>query len=132
MQPKIKNIVSWTCAGIAAVIMLQTLFFKFTAAKESVYIFSILRIEPWGRIGSGMAELIASLLLLYPAWRWWGALMGAGIMLGAIVSHVFVLGIEVQGDDGLLFSYACLALACCSACFFLHFPKYWLSAQKKT
>lgn len=91
---------------IAAGILLQTLFFKFTAAEESVYIFSRLGVEPWGRIGSGIAELVAAVLLLYPRTTAAGALAAAGLMAGAILSHVTVLGIEVKGDGGLLFALA--------------------------
>ena len=93
---------------IAAVILLQTLFFKFTAAPESVHIFSTLGLEPIGRIGSGVAELIAALLLLWPASAWVGAALALGIMGGAILSHLTVLGIEVQGDGGQLFLLALL------------------------
>lgn len=93
---------------IAAVILLQTLFFKFSAAPESVYIFSTLGMEPVGRIGSGVAELIAALLLLWPASAWVGAALALGIMGGAILSHLTVLGIEVQGDGGQLFLLAVL------------------------
>lgn len=93
---------------IAAVILLQTLFFKFTAAPESVYIFSTLGLEPIGRIGSGVAELIAALLLLWPASAWVGAALALGIMGGAILSHLTVLGIQVQGDGGQLFLLAVL------------------------
>lgn len=93
---------------IASVILLQTLFFKFTAAPESVYIFSTLGLEPIGRIGSGVAELIAALLLLWPASAWVGAALALGIMGGAILSHLTVLGIEVQGDGGQLFLLAVL------------------------
>jgi hypothetical protein len=91
---------------IVAGILLQTLFFKFTAAEESVYIFSTLGIEPWGRIGSGIAELAAAVLLLVPATVVIGAVLSAGVISGAIVSHLTVLGIEVQGDGGLLFALA--------------------------
>ncbi|MBR2648670.1 MAG: DoxX family protein [Sediminibacterium sp.] len=100
------KIFPWLLRIIAAVIMLQTLYFKFTAAEESVYIFSTLGIEPWGRIGTGIAELIASVLLLIPATTVVGALLAMGIMGGAIVSHLAVLGIEVRGDGGQLFAYA--------------------------
>jgi uncharacterized membrane protein YphA (DoxX/SURF4 family) len=99
-------LVSWTLQLVAAVILLQTLFFKFTAAPESVYIFSTLGMEPAGRIGSGIVELIASVLLLVPATVPFGALLALGVMTGAIVSHLTVLGIEVQGDGGLLFGLA--------------------------
>jgi uncharacterized membrane protein YphA (DoxX/SURF4 family) len=98
---------------IAAILMLQTLFFKFTAAPESVYIFSTIGAEPVGRIGAGISELIASVLLLIPRTGWAGALLGIGIMGGAILTHLIVLGIEVQGDGGQLFAYAVIILLCC-------------------
>lgn len=97
---------SWALQLIVAGILLQTLFFKFTGAAESVYIFSTLGAEPWGRIGSGVVELIAALLLLYPATITVGAVLALGVITGAIVSHLTVLGIEVQGDGGLLFFLA--------------------------
>ena len=92
--------------------MLQTLFFKFTGSEESIYIFSKLGIEPWGRIGTGVMELIASVLLLVPRTKLLGALMAIGIMGGAILSHIFFLGISVQGDGGQLFIYALLVFIC--------------------
>lgn len=98
--------VFWIAKIIAAVIMLQTLFFKFSAAEESVYIFSTVGIEPWGRIATGVAELIAAILLLIPRTSVWGALLAAGIMFGAIATHLFILGIEVKNDGGQLFVYA--------------------------
>lgn len=90
----------------AAAILLQTLFFKFTAAPESVYIFSTLGIEPFGRIGSGIAELIAAIFLLWPSKSLIGALLSMGVMSGAILSHVFVLGFQIMDDGGLLFALA--------------------------
>jgi putative oxidoreductase len=104
-----QSLVSWVLQLAVAVILLQTLFFKFTGAEESVYIFSTLGAEPWGRIGSGVIELIASLLLLTPALVPMGALLTMGVMAGAIVSHLTVLGIEVKGDGGLLFGLAVTA-----------------------
>src|SRR5262245_16847568 len=97
---------SWALQLIVAVILLQTLFFKFTGAAESVYIFSTLGAEPWGRIGSGVVELIAAILLLVPATTTVGAALALAVIAGAIVSHLTVLGIEVQGDGGLLFFLA--------------------------
>ncbi|MEP7257614.1 MAG: DoxX family protein, partial [Flavitalea sp.] len=105
---KISNVLLWICRIVAAVILLQTLFFKFSAAPESVYIFSTLGMEPWGRIGSGIAELIASVLLLIPRVSVFGACLALGIMAGAIASHLLVLGIEIMGDGGQLFIYALL------------------------
>jgi hypothetical protein len=92
-----------------AAILLQTLFFKFSGAEESVYIFSTLGAEPWGRIGSGVAELVAAVLLLVPATAPVGALLTMGLMAGAIGSHLTVLGIEIRGDGGLLFGLAVTA-----------------------
>jgi hypothetical protein len=110
---------SWALQLIVAGILLQTLFFKFTGAAESVYIFSTLGAEPWGRIGSGVVELIAALLLLYPATATIGALLSLGVITGAIVSHLTVLGIEVQGDGGLLFFLALAVFVASAAILFL-------------
>jgi uncharacterized membrane protein YphA (DoxX/SURF4 family) len=111
---KTQKVVGWICRIAAAVILLQTLFFKFTAAPESVYIFTKVGLEPYGRIGSGIAELIAAVLILIPATTWVGAGLALAVMFGAIFSHLTVLGIEVMGDGGLLFGLA-LAVAICSA-----------------
>lgn len=114
------NIFSWLLRITAAAIFLQTLFFKFTASEESVYIFSTLGMEPFGRIGSGVAELIAAILLLVPRTTVYGALLGLGIMAGAIASHVFVLGIEVKADGGLLFVLAVVSFVCCAILAYLN------------
>jgi putative oxidoreductase len=99
-------VISWILRLVAAVILLQTLYFKFTGAPESVYIFTKVHAEPWGRYGSGVVELIAAVLLLWPRLSWAGAVLALGVMAGAIVSHLTLLGIEVQGDHGLLFGLA--------------------------
>ena len=103
----------WFLRIVAAAILLQTLFFKFSGAEESVYIFSKLGMEPYGRIGSGIAELIAAILILIPKTTWMGALLACGIMSGAILSHLFVLGIAVENDGGLLFVLALIVLLSC-------------------
>ena len=115
------EIIKWIFRIVASGILLQTLFFKFSGAEESIYIFSTLGIEPYGRIGSGIAELIAAILILIPGTTWIGALGAIGIMTGAIASHLFVLGIEVQNDGGLLFSLAVTTLLSCSV--LLYFDK---------
>jgi hypothetical protein len=97
---------------IAAVILAQTLFFKFTAAPEPVHIFTTLGVEPWGRLFAAVSELIASILLLVPRTRVLGAVMSIGVMLGAIGAHLGPLGIEVLGDKGLLFAMAIVVLLC--------------------
>lgn len=94
----------------ASAILLQTLFFKFSGAPESVYIFSTLGVEPWGRWFAGCSELVAAGLLLAPPTAALGALASVGIMLGAIGSHLGVLGIVVQDDGGTLFGLACATL----------------------
>jgi len=110
---KIKTIFTWALRAVAAVILLQTLFFKFTGAPESIYIFTKVGLEPWGRIGSGVAELIAAILILFPPTTWLGACLALAVMAGAIFSHLTVLGIVVMDDGGLLFGLA-LAVAVCS------------------
>lgn len=93
-----------------AIILLQTLFFKFTGAEESKFIFSSLGVEPFGRYAVGTFEFIASLLLFVPGFSWLGALVAFGLMAGALGAHVFVLGIAVKGDGGLLFFLALAVL----------------------
>ena len=110
---KKQNILSHSLSILVAIILLQTLYFKFTGAPESVFLFTKLGIEPWGRIGTGVFELIASLLILIPSTRIYGAILGAGLMTGAIASHLFVIGITSAGDGGLLFVLACVVFASC-------------------
>lgn len=106
-----KNYLERISSIVAAVILLQTLYFKFSGAPESVYIFSQLGIEPYGRIGTGVLELIISMLLLVKRTSLIGAIIGIGVILGAILSHLLILGIEVQDDGGLLFGLAMIVLA---------------------
>ena len=127
-------ILSWACRVVAAIILLQTLFFKFTAAPESVYIFtklgtfihsyvpfaSVGTVEVSGRIGSGIMELIAAVLLLTPRFVWAGAVLAMAATAGAIVSHLTFLGIEVQGDKGLLFILAITVFVTSAIALFLH------------
>ena len=101
-----RNIISWVARIVVAFILIQTIFFKFTGAPESVYIFKQMGIEPYGRIGSGIVELIAGILLLITRTRAIGALLAFGTITGALISHFTVLGIEVNGDGGLLFAMA--------------------------
>jgi uncharacterized membrane protein YphA (DoxX/SURF4 family) len=116
---KAQNIVSWILQIIVAVILFQTLFFKFTGAEESKYIFSTLGAEPWGRIGSGVVELIAVILLLIPSTVTIGAVLALGTISGAIFSHLTKLGIVVKDDGGLLFILAVAVFILSSAILFL-------------
>lgn len=103
------NIISWICRVIVAVILFQTLFFKFTGAEESKYIFSTLmgpELEAYGRIGSGIVELFAVIMLLTPSKAWLGAVVALGTISGAIIGHLTMLGIVVKDDGGLLFALA--------------------------
>jgi hypothetical protein len=108
-----KNILTRIAAIIAAIILLQTLYFKFTAQPESIYIFTKLGLEPYGRIGSGIFELITGILLLLPKTRIYGSVLGLGVISGALLSHLFVLGFEVQNDGGGLFYLALTVFSCC-------------------
>lgn len=109
---KTRTIFYWTARLVSAVIMLQTLYFKFSASPESVYIFTTVGMEPWGRIGVGVMELIASGLLLVTVTAWLGAGLALGLMVGAIGMHFTILGIEVQNDGGQLFAYAFIVAVC--------------------
>ena len=113
-------VTSWICRGVAAVILLQTLYFKFTGAEESVYIFTKVGLEPWGRYATGTAELFAAALLLFPRTVWLGAVIAAGVMLGAIGSHLTKLGIVVKDDGGLLFALAIIVFAVALVTLFIH------------
>jgi putative oxidoreductase len=117
---KTQNIISWALQIIVAVILFQTLFFKFTGAEESKYIFSTLGLEPWGRIGSGVVELIAVILLLIPRTVTFGAILALGTISGAIMSHLTKLGLVVKDDNGLLFILACTVFVCSLMILFLH------------
>jgi hypothetical protein len=114
------QILSWALQVAVAAILLQTLFFKFTGAPESVYIFTTVGAEPWGRYGSGVMELVAAALLLIPGTVAIGALLAVGVGVGAVVSHLTLLGIEVQGDGGLLFGLACVVLVASAVVLALH------------
>jgi uncharacterized membrane protein YphA (DoxX/SURF4 family) len=120
MTINLTSIGMWVLRLLPALILLQTLFYKFSGADESVFIFSELGMEPWGRIVSGVLELIAALLLLYPRTTFIGAALGMGLMAGAIFFHLTKLGISVRGDGGLLFIYALLVFISCGILLFIH------------
>ena len=117
---KTQSIASWALQLTTAGILLQTLFFKFTGSAESVYIFTTVGAEPFGRIGSGVVELIAAILLLIPATVVFGAGIALAVITGAILSHLTILGIEVLGDGGLLFGLAIYIFLASLIMLFLH------------
>jgi uncharacterized membrane protein YphA (DoxX/SURF4 family) len=107
-----RSIITRVLRILAALILLQTLYFKFTAQPESVQLFTTLGMEPWGRIGTGVAELIAAVLLVIPRTTLPGAFMGLGLMSGAIYFYLTKLGINFGGDV-VLFIYAVITFVCC-------------------
>jgi len=117
---KAQTIIAWVLRILAAIIMLQTLYFKFTGHEQSVRLFTEIGMEPWGRIGTGILELVASILILYPRTTGLGALLGLGLMSGAIFFHVTKIGIKFDGDYGL-FTYAVITFVCCAGLLLL----YW-------
>lgn len=115
-----KNLkISWAAQIIAAIILAQTLFFKFTGAEESVALFTKLGAEPFGRYMAGTMELITVILLLIRRTAWIGAILGICVMGGAIMSHLTVLGIESNGDGGLLFGLSIVTFICCATVAFI-------------
>jgi len=129
-----KNITSWTLRIAAAVILLQTLYFKFSGHSESVELFTKLGVEPWGRIGTGVIELIAGILLVIPATAFIGAFIGVGLMLGAILSHLIVIGIESKGDGGQLLMLVIVVLVFCLTLCVMHLQQgiiLWKKITKK-
>ena len=108
-----KNFINWALRLVPAIILLQTLFFKFTAHPDSVAIFSKLHAEPFGRIFSGVLELITAVLILNPKTTFWGAVLGLVTMIGAIASHIFILGIDTNNDGGKLFYLALTVFVFC-------------------
>lgn len=117
---KAKNVLFWALRIVVAIILLQTLYFKFGAKQESVYIFTTVGMEPWGRIGSGIVELIATILLLIPRTTAFGAALAMGTMSGAIFFHLTKLGIVVMDDGGSLFYLAVIVFTCSAILLFAH------------
>jgi len=116
------NILSWIFRIVIAIILLQTLFFKFTGSEESKYIFTTLmgENEAVGRIGSGLVELVAVVLLFIPQTTWLGAGLALGTMSGAIFSHLTKLGVVVKDDGGLLFGLAITVFVLSSVVLFIN------------
>lgn len=125
MNKKTSKIVAYLAGIVAAAILLQTLFFKFTAHPDSVYIFSQLGMEPWGRIGVGVLELITGMMLLYPRTTKYGGLLGMGVISGALFFHLFVLGVNVNNDGGLLFGLAVAVFASCFLIVIIKCKELW-------
>jgi hypothetical protein len=117
---KAKNIISLILKLTVAIILLQTLYFKFTAHPDSVHIFSALGVEPWGRVGLGIIELITVVLILIPKTKIIGMATSLGIIIGAVFSHILVLGITVSNDGGGLFTLAIIVLLAATIFLIMH------------
>lgn len=93
-----KQYFPWILRAVVAFLLLQTLFFKFGAHEESVALFTNItnnvpftpNNEAAFRIGTGVIELIASILILIPRTTGWGAGIAFGTMLGAIATHLYL------------------------------------------
>jgi putative oxidoreductase len=120
MSFSFKSIIGLALRLLAAIILLQTLYFKFTGHPESVELFTKLGVEPWGRIGTGVIELITGILLLIPSTVFIGAFLGIGLMSGAILSHLTIIGIESKGDGGQLFMLAIAVWVFCAVIMLLY------------
>jgi len=109
----------WILRLVPAIILLQTLYFKFTAQPESVQLFTRIGMEPYGRIGTGVLELIAAILILIPRYTGYGAILGLVMMTGALYFHLTKIGIFF-GGDALLFIYAVVTFVCCALLIFIY------------
>ena len=110
---------------VVAFILAQTLFFKFTGAEESRELFAILGMEPWGRIGIGIIELISVIFLLS---RFYiiGAIISLSIISTANFLHFTKLGIVVNDDGGALFTMSIIVIVMS-----LWLVYYWNSMRSK-
>jgi hypothetical protein len=117
------KVISWILRIVSAAIMAQTLYYKFSGAQESVELFTLLGMEPWGRIGTGVMELIASILLIVPRTKVIGALLGVGLMSGAIFFHITKVGIN-EGGTPLLFIYAVIVFISCAILLAIHIKEF--------
>ena len=113
-----KKIISWILQLVVVVILGQTLFYKFTDAPETAELFAQLGMGAFGYKLIGLLELIACILLLIPASVATGALLGWGLMTGAIIAHVTEIGFE--GELGVLGAMAITAWLCCMVIMYLN------------
>ncbi len=115
----IRNVGIWILRLVPAIILLQTLYFKFTAQPESVQLFTQIGMEPYGRIGTGVLELVAAILILIPRYTGYGAILGLVMMTGALYFHLTKIGIFF-GGNALLFIYAVITFVCCALLIFIY------------
>ncbi len=130
LMPDLRKTLSNALQIFVALVYLQTLYFKFSAHPDSVYIFSTLGIEPAGRILVGILECITAALVLIPKTRLPGAILSIGVISGAVLAHLGPLGIEVNEDGGSLFLLAVLVLMASLAILFLRLEETRLLVQR--
>lgn len=124
-------IVLWGCRILVSLILLQTLYFKFTAHPESVLLFTKLGVEPWGRIALGCIELLVGIGLLIPRLSLLASFGAVGILSGAILTHLAIIGIESNGDGGQLFLMAIIGFAAASVAFLVQWNHRKTLPEKK-
>lgn len=126
----LRNILTWIIRIVPAVILLQTLYFKFSAHPQSVKLFTEIGMEPYGRIGTGILEGIAAVLILIPRFTGYGAILGLMMMTGALYFHLTKLGINFDGDP-VLFIYALVTFVCCAILILLNKSQLENALKKK-
>ncbi len=124
------RIVIFLVKFLITIIVGQTLFFKFSGAVESIYIFSVLGVEPWGRLALGVLELLSLVFLWIPKTTLYALILILGMMSGAIASHLFILGIEIMGDKGELFILGVVTWLCTAVLLFIKREEIKLLSMK--
>jgi len=83
----------WILRFVAAYILITAAFMKFNGAEIDIKLFSHIGMEPHGRILIGILELAAAIFILIPQSTIYGAFLGLGVMTGAIIGHLTVIGL---------------------------------------
>jgi uncharacterized membrane protein YphA (DoxX/SURF4 family) len=108
------GIADWSLRLVPAAILAIAVPAKFIGDPGTVAIFTQLGAEPTGRVATGVFELVAVVLLLVPGVTIYGALFTAGLMSGAILSHLAVLGVAPDGDPSMFVMAAVAFMAASS------------------
>lgn len=112
MEPTKKKI-AWVCQFIAGPILIYAGILKLSGNQADIDLFMRLGMESAGRILIGVIELFAGLMLISDAFAALGALIGLGVMVGAIIAHITHLGYNVAGDGGLHVLMLTIVLSTC-------------------
>jgi hypothetical protein len=113
-----KHKISFTLRLLVAIILLQSLYFKFGSHEQAIHIFSTLGVEPWGRFLLGGIELVLAIAILLPTTKSIANTLTGMLMIGAVGAHLFTpLGIVVrwngQNDGGQLFIMGVAVIILC-------------------